>query len=462
MNRARSALVGLFLIGGLLLFAVGLFLIGDRRLLFTTQFELYSEFSKVTGLRVGSQVRLSGLDAGEVLEIAIPSRPSERFRVRMRIREDVHPLVRTDSVASIQTDGIVGNAFVQVEPGTDEAPIVAPGATIAGRDPIEFADLIQEGRETFRTVTREFVELRHDISGTIVALTDTVESADGLIEQVETDLSTLLQSGTRAVDEVHAVVSSTQQIVADVRNGRGTIGQLFTDDSLYQRMAGIASETEETLRNVRETTERTRAFVEELAAPDGPARGLTEGLRNAIGQAEEVMADLAESTEALKRNFLFRGFFRERGFYDLDAISPEAYLAGALEGRNRTALRIWLDAAALFTRDASGREVLTEEGRRRIDSAMADFVRYPRDSPIVVEGYAEAEAGQAAYLTSADRASIVRDYLVSRFRRQARLVGYLGLSDRAVGSPRPDGGWSGVALTIFVSNQALAAAEGSR
>ena len=119
MSRLRTALVGAFVLGGLLVFGGGLFLIGDRRLLFAEQFELTSTFGKVTGLQVGTQVRLAGLDVGEVLEITLPSGPSDKFRVRMRLREDVRQLVRTDSTAAIQTDGIVGSAFIQVSVGTD-------------------------------------------------------------------------------------------------------------------------------------------------------------------------------------------------------------------------------------------------------------------------------------------------------------------------------------------------------
>ena len=97
MSRMRTAIVGGFVLGGLLLFAGGLFLIGDRRLLFAEQFELNSTFGKVTGVRVGTQVRVAGLAAGEVLEIVLPTGPADRFGVRMRLREDLRPLVRRDS-----------------------------------------------------------------------------------------------------------------------------------------------------------------------------------------------------------------------------------------------------------------------------------------------------------------------------------------------------------------------------
>jgi hypothetical protein len=167
------------------------------------------------------------------------------------------------------------------------------------------------------------------------------------------------------------------------------------------------------------------------------------------------VADLAESTEALKRNFFLRGFFRDRGFFDIDALSRDAYVSGALEGNDRTALRVWVDAAGLFARAPDGSEQLTADGRRRLDSAMSDLARYPRDSALVIEGYAEVTDGGAAYVVSSERAAIVRDYLLTRFRRQASLTGVMPMGAVAVGSPRGNERWAGVALTMFVEKSAL-------
>jgi phospholipid/cholesterol/gamma-HCH transport system substrate-binding protein len=218
----------------------------------------------------------------------------------------------------------------------------------------------------------------------------------------------------------------------------------------------MTREAETTMRTLRETSERARNAIEGFTSPTGTGQQITQTLRNTLAQVQEVTSDLAEGTEALKRNFLFRGFFRDRGFFDLDTVSREAYRGGALEGGDRTALRIWIDANGLFERGPDGVEQLTAAGRRRVDSAMADFVRYPRDSPLVVEGYADATDGAAPYLISDDRAQVVREYLVSRFRRQTTLTGVMAMSNDAPGSPRGDGRWSGVALTLFVRNDALA------
>jgi phospholipid/cholesterol/gamma-HCH transport system substrate-binding protein len=443
--------------GGFLLFAVGLFPIGDRRLLFAPQFELNTSFGKVTGLQVGSKVRLAGLDAGEVLDIAIPSRPSGKFVVRMRLRQDLQPLVRRDSVAGIQSDGIVGSAFIQIGRGTDEAPAVVAGDAIAGSDPVEFADLIQEGRATFQTVSREITDVSNDVSQTIATLTETASTANAVLENAGSDLKKLTASSVRVSDEIEGMVVDARAIIGSVKAGEGTLGKLLTDDTPYKRWVGVTAEAEQTVGNLRAATERARNLIDQLGARDGATQQLMTAVRGTLLSTREVISDVSESTEALKRNFLFRGFFRDRGFYDLDSLSREAYLSGALERNNRTALRIWVESDALFARQPDGTERLTDAGRRRLDSAMADLVRYPANSPLVVEGYAAGVESGAAFLLSLDRAELVRDYLLARFRRRVTLTGVMPLSMQAKDSPRGDGTWSGVALALFVDASAIAA-----
>jgi phospholipid/cholesterol/gamma-HCH transport system substrate-binding protein len=454
MTRLRTALVGGFVIVGLLLFAGGLFLIGDRRLLFAEQFELNATFGKVTGLQVGTRVRLAGLDAGEVLEIGIPATPAERFRVRMRMREDLRQLVRSDSVPAIQTDGIVGNAFIQVSVGSPGAPVVLPGATLQGRDPIEFADLIDEGRTTFRTVAAEFSDLSGDVGAAVRALTGTADTTTRVIDNVGKNVETMTARSAQVIADAQSALNEAQRLVGDIRAGKGTIGRLVADDALYEQVVRASRDVAQSMENVREMTERTRDLVGAFAARDGTAQQIAAALQSTLSDVQEATADLAEGTEALKRNFLFRGFFRDRGFFDLDSVSREAYQSGALE-KDRTRIRIWLDADVLFARDPTGVERLTDDGRRRLDSAMADLVRYPRDSPLVVEGYASEAGGEPAYLQSVDRAGLVRDYLLSRFRRQATLTDIMPMGELASGSPRGDRRWSGVALAMFVRNDVL-------
>src|SRR5215510_8137196 len=116
--KTSKAAIGLFVIGGLVLFGVGMFLIGDRHQVFARHTEYYSEFVNLAGLAKGAKVRVGGMDAGQVLAIDVPDSPSSRFRVKWRINEKLRGLVRTDSVVSIGTEGVVGGTFLSVRPGS--------------------------------------------------------------------------------------------------------------------------------------------------------------------------------------------------------------------------------------------------------------------------------------------------------------------------------------------------------
>src|SRR5262249_31148092 len=102
MMSSRNFAVGAFVIGGVLVFAIGLFMIGDRRKMFSHNFEIHAEFAQLGGLQNGAKVRVGGMDAGEVLDIEVPATPASKFRVKMRVLQKLHPVVRVDSVATIQ------------------------------------------------------------------------------------------------------------------------------------------------------------------------------------------------------------------------------------------------------------------------------------------------------------------------------------------------------------------------
>jgi phospholipid/cholesterol/gamma-HCH transport system substrate-binding protein len=84
----RSFIVGLVAIAGLTLFTVGLFLVGNRVEAFARHMEFYAEFTNLAGLSKGAKVQVAGMNAGQILDIAIPDSPSSRFRVKLRITKN--------------------------------------------------------------------------------------------------------------------------------------------------------------------------------------------------------------------------------------------------------------------------------------------------------------------------------------------------------------------------------------
>lgn len=448
MSRNRAAAVGAFVIGGMLLFALGLFLIGDRRMLFEENFEVYVEFSRIAGLQKGATVRVAGMDAGEVETIHIPKGPADPFRVKLRIREELHPLIRLDSVASIQNDGLVGNKFVQVETGSENSAMVENRGTIRSREPFDLADLLQKMSETIDVVSTTISGVKESVDEAFSSIALVARDAQTLIDDVGTDVRVIMASGQKVARDLNVIVS-------DVRGGRGTIGKLMTDDSLYRNARNIAAEAEKAMTNVREASEQARAAIADFRGEGGPMKGVTADLQQTLALAREAMTDLAENTEALKRSFFFRGFFNNRGYFDLDDVSVVQYRQGALETKDRRVLRIWVSDQVLFETDAKGEPRLSDSGRARLDSAMSQFVKYPRNSPFVVEGYAaQAATADERFLLSRRRAQLVRDYLVGKFALDPNFVATMAMGAEAPGSPAGDR-WDGVGLAMFVAASAL-------
>ncbi|HUF24897.1 MAG TPA: MlaD family protein [Vicinamibacterales bacterium] len=441
-TTSRLAFVGMFVVMAGLLFALGLFMIGDRRALFARDFEIYTEFSRLGGIQKGAIVRVAGADAGEVAEIRVPRNPSEQFRLKLRVLEDLRGLVRTDSVASIQTDGLVGNKFIQIEAGTDAAPQAPDGSTIQGSDLYDFSDLLSQAGTTLQALNDVIGQIQTSINTALSGVTDTMAEANRIMVGLERELQTILGKG-------EVIVQDLGLIVKDVRSGKGTAGKLVNDTELYDRANKLLAEADGVISKVNDAADQAKQLVSELRTNTGPVQGAIADLRQTLSSAREAMADLSESSEALKRNFFFRGFFERRGYYDLDDIPIDEYRAGALESRDRRVVRVWLRSDVLFAGNEQGQEVLTDEGRTRLESAMSDFLKHPPDSPIVIEGYAVAPTHDERYILSRRRASAAREYLVSRIQLDMTRIGIMPLGDQAPGSPA-SGTWDGIAIAIFL------------
>src|SRR5271157_5368871 len=103
---SRYVGVGIFVVVGSLLFATAVFLIGNQHSFFSKHIELFTEVKNLNGLAQGATIRVGGFDAGEVAGISIPESPAAGFRLTLRITDQVRGLIRTDSVATIETEGI--------------------------------------------------------------------------------------------------------------------------------------------------------------------------------------------------------------------------------------------------------------------------------------------------------------------------------------------------------------------
>ncbi len=454
MVSAKVVGAGAFVVVGLLLFTVALFFIGERRMLFTDRFPVYTEFASLGQLEMGAVVRVAGASAGEVTEIRVPTSPGGKFRVKMEVREDLHQLIRVDSVAVTQTEGLVGALFINIQTGSEAQPQVPEGGTIPSREPFAIADLLQQASDTAALVKETVEALRGDIETAVSQVALTAEDAHGLLQDIRPDITAMAKNGTRISD-------NTQQLVARINAGEGTIGKLINDDTLYVRARELAdqskevmAQSKEVMANVKAVSDEARRAISDFRSKDGPAQGLFGDMRLALLQAREATSDMADNMEAMKHNFLLRGFFNKRGYFDLDAISPDEYRKGVLENGKRKAMRTWLSAAVLFEPGPEGTEVLSQDGRARLDSAMATYLKYIPSNPIVVEGYATTGTTGERFSQGRIRAGIVREYLLGRYELGPSNTGFISLGNDAQGSPSDDK-WDGVAIALFLESAAL-------
>src|SRR6202047_4340452 len=128
--KSRYVGVGIFVVVGGLLFATAVFLIGNQHNVFSKHIELFTEVKNLNGLAKGAKIQVAGFDAGEVAGISIPKSPAAGFRLTFRITDQVRSLIRTDSVATIETEGVVGDKVLLIGTGSWTAAEAAPSSTL--------------------------------------------------------------------------------------------------------------------------------------------------------------------------------------------------------------------------------------------------------------------------------------------------------------------------------------------
>ena len=279
MASKDKTAMGAFVIGGLLLFGVGLFLIGSRRMLFSKSADYYTEFAQVNALEVGGKVRVGGMDAGEIVEILIPQGPRSKFRVKFRIVEKLFPVIRTDSVASIATDGLLGNKFLLIDIGT--TGLAPPGWALPSREPFEIGDLLVKIRETVASLDKTIGEVKGDIADATKTVAESATHVDQIIVAAQVPIEKFTAATSRISEDAGA-------IIARVRAGEGTIGKLVNDDAVYNSLSLSAKEVEQALGNLRQTSADVMELVSRFKSGEVPAD---------LGR---TMKNVSESSERMK------------------------------------------------------------------------------------------------------------------------------------------------------------------
>jgi phospholipid/cholesterol/gamma-HCH transport system substrate-binding protein len=455
----RNFIVGIFVLAGLTLFAIGLFLVGSQQGAFTRHVEFYTEFKDLSGLTTGSKVKVAGMDAGQIVEVGVPDTPSSRFRVKLQISEKLRGLVRTDSVATIATEGVVGGTYLLVRSGSPQAHAAAPLATLPSQEPVDMSKLLERGLVLLNDADTNVNQIGAKLDGTLDGAKTTIANVNDAVvglKQGRGPAGMLLRDETVA-SNIRQSVTNVKQATAALHQASGRVDAMTAD--IQSR--GVTKKVDETISSARDAAARindsSKQIHQTIAAatrPDKQGGDAGTNVRETASNLNAASANMSEDTEALKHNFLLRGYFRRRGYYSLANLSPDTYRKDRIF-TNPANERAWLSATELFTREGN-LEVLSPEGKNLLDAAMDKFGESVFDRPIVIEGYSNgnhlANDPEDSVSSSRRRAILVRLYLQSRFQLYPSNLGIVPMSN----SP-PNGlghsEWDGICLVFLRPQQ---------
>jgi phospholipid/cholesterol/gamma-HCH transport system substrate-binding protein len=241
-DRVHIFRVGVFVLVGLAAFLGMIYALGARARLFEPRITIYADFIEVGGLVEGATVRLAGVQIGRVTDVRLPPEPGGKVRVHMTIGRRYADRVRKDSVARIETQGLLGDRIVEITVGTTQAPGVKAGDVIAAREPFDITRVMSESAQTVQSVSALVDSLR--------------QSADTL------NRTHLIEETAATVDAAHKVAEQVARIVNEVEHGKGWANALIYDEPVA-------------LRRLNALVVTTQALLDRVQRGEGAAGVLT-------------------------------------------------------------------------------------------------------------------------------------------------------------------------------------------
>ena len=325
---SRALRLGLFVVATLAVLTVGIFLVGNNELLFKSTFRVNAYFQNVAGLNDGADVRVGGLHQGTVKRIRLPGRPDGKLQVQMDLESASRNLVKKDSIASIKSEGLVGDKYVEISFGSENAPALKDSETIESAPPLDISNLVKKTDE-------------------------------------------ILDDAKDAVQNLNGTAVHLNSVTTKIDQGKGTVGALVNDKTIYQ-------------------------------------------------EAKSGVAAMYDDMEALKHNFLLRGFFKKRGYEDVDELT-------------KNKISRLPPGEPMKTFDYEGREIFDNpataklKGQKTLNAVGAYLQTNNFGLAVIIASVGmKGETDKATVLTEA-RAAAVRHFLAQNFRLDDTRIKTIGL-----------------------------------
>ncbi len=304
-GTALQLRVGAFVLVSLLVFAGLVYMLGRSAGLFERQYRLVASFGQIGGLIQGATVRLAGVPVGRVGQIRLPESGASKVQVDLLIARRVQDRIRADSVARIETLGLLGDKIIDVSLGGPGAAMLPDGAELRAEEPFDTGRLTHQGAELLQNLTALSADLRTtlariaaspagaDLAETARALRSVateIERGQGVLHRLVYDpkLGTALADAGETLRQVGETVRRIDRILADPKT------------------AGLAGEAERTLAEARAAAERVNRILREVEEGRGTLHALIydEGrvlkdLESLLGRAGTVLGGVERGEGAL-------------------------------------------------------------------------------------------------------------------------------------------------------------------
>jgi phospholipid/cholesterol/gamma-HCH transport system substrate-binding protein len=302
LDKFRKIILGMFIVVGAALFIIAIFIIGSKENLFTDTFTLNSEFETVTGLKDGNSVRFAGIDVGIVEKIEIQG--INKVLVTMTIESNIKRFIKKDAEVTIGSEGLVGNKIVTISSGTATTLSVDNGDYLKSIKPVDIGDILNNLNESTKEaekIAKEITDIATKVNegqGTLGLLVNnsslyyTIDSTMRSFASYTGTINQLLYKTSNAVDQVskdindftyqiRLITNDISDITRKINSSESLVGTLLTDTS-------FANNLKQVIINANQTTSNLE--------------------RGAYG--------FYQNMEALKHNFLFKGYFEDLGYWD--------------------------------------------------------------------------------------------------------------------------------------------------
>jgi len=309
--------LGLFVFVGLILLITGLYLIGKDTNLFSKNYTLKARFSNVEGLIAGNNVRFAGIQIGTIKRVKFLS--DSVIEVTMTIDEEMLTLIKKNDIASIGTDGLMGNKIVNITPSKTPGPLAQENDILPVREGASTEAMLNTlagTNENLSFITEQLKKTIQDIN--------TSENLKILLhdKRLPQSIVASLNNIQLTTEKAHRTVADLHLIIADVKSGKGSVGELLRDstfsDELNKAVTGLhAIETRvDTL--AQQLSGLVLTIQRDLATGKGPVPAalhdslMVAKVHSILSHVDTSTVMLNENLEAMRHNFLFRGYFKKQ------------------------------------------------------------------------------------------------------------------------------------------------------